>query len=63
MKEYIKKIIVQKLAGLSLLVGSAWMIYNAIGATNLEDKDCTAILIMIPLGFILLCHKPFTELD
>ena len=47
----------QKAIGFLLLLISAIAIVLASHGTSLEDRDCTMVLILIPLGFWLMFTK------
>lgn len=52
-----RKIIEQKLIGIALLAICALMFWLASTGVSPEDKDCTAVLLIAPIGFYMLFSK------
>lgn len=52
-----RKIIEQKLIGIALLAICALMFWLASTGVSPEDKDCTAVLLIAPVGFYMLFSK------
>lgn len=56
-RAYRKKLIMQKVMGLVLLLICGVVIMMATTGANPEDKDVTPILILVPLGLYLVFTK------
>lgn len=52
-----KLFIEQKLMGLGLIAISVFLIWFASLGQTIEDQDCTAVLLTLPLGLVLLFSK------
>lgn len=56
-KGYRPKLVIQKLMGFVLLVICGLMVLMAYHGQTVEDKDCTAVVLLAPLAFYLLFAK------
>lgn len=56
-KGYQQKLIVQKLMGLGLLAICAFVVVMACNGVTAEDRDCTALLFLLPMALFLLFTK------
>lgn len=56
-RERQKKMVVQRLLGLLMLVVCVAVVCSAIAGVTPEDKDCTALLLLIPITFRLLFSR------
>ena len=51
------KLVKQKVLGIALLLVSLFAVLLAIFSESPEDKDCTMVLILIPMGIWLLTSR------
>lgn len=52
-----KMLIKQRLMGLGLIAISAAIVWIASTGTTVEERDCTAILLTLPMGLAMLFSK------
>lgn len=52
-----RKVVEQKLMGIALIVICALMFWLASTGITPEEKDCTAVLLIAPIGFYMLFSK------
>lgn len=52
-----RKFIQQKIMGFCLILISAAIVWMASKGTTVEERDCTAVLIILPMGLALLFSK------
>lgn len=52
-----RKVVEQKLMGLALIAICALMVWFASTGITPEEKDCTAVLLIAPIGFYMLFSK------
>lgn len=52
-----RKFIQQKIMGFCLILMSAAIIWMASKGTTIEERDCTAVFITLPMGLMLLFSK------
>ena len=53
----------QRLMGLALVVTSVLLLFLASTGETLEDRDATAVLIILPLGMYLMVTKNYVLYD
>lgn len=52
-----RKVVVQKLMGIALIAICALMFWLASTGVTPEEKDCTAVLLIAPIGVYMLFSK------
>lgn len=52
-----RKVVVQKLMGIALIAICALMFWLASTRVTPEEKDCTAVLLIAPIGLYMLFSK------
>ena len=52
-----RKVVVQKLMGIALIAICALMFWLASPGVTPEEKDCTAVLLIAPIGLYMLFSK------
>lgn len=52
-----RKVVVQKLMGIALIAICALMFWPASTGVTPEEKDCTAVLLIAPIGLYMLFSK------
>ena len=52
-----RKVVVQKLMGIALIAICALMFWLASTGVTPEEKDCTAVLLIAPIGLYMLFSK------
>lgn len=48
--QYKRKILEQRLYGIGIILLCALALWVASTGTSIEDRDCTAVLLILPLG-------------
>lgn len=58
-----RKVVVQKLMGIALIAICALMFWLASTGVTPEEKDCTAVLLIAPIGLYMLFSKQIVILN
>lgn len=55
--QYKRKILAQRFYGVCIILFCALIVWIASNGTSMEDRDCTAVLFLLPLGIYTLFTK------